>query len=295
MMIFLTLLVSCGNQKTENAEEIVVPKAAVKITSPVKGNIEDQLVLNGKTVFLKKTQIVSPISGYITAIHVKLGDQVQDGMVLFEMQTRENKALQQAGKESIGMGNIMVSATTSGIVNEPVSLGLGAYVTEAAPLCSLADNNDLLVLVNVPYENHNLIKQGTRCQLLLPDNSLVDGAVFQIRPFINETSQTQEVLIKPSGGRKLPENMNLTASFRKSESSETMLLPKKALLTNETQDEFWVMKIVQDSLAIIVPVETGIKTDSLVEIRSAGLTLDDIIILEGGYGLEDSSLVNIVK
>ena len=295
MMIFLTLLVSCVNQKTENSEEIVVPKAAVKITSPVKGNIEDQLVLNGKTVFLKKTQIVSPISGYITAIHVKLGDQVQDGKVLFEIQTRENKALQQAGKESIGMGNILVSATTSGIVNEPVSLGLGAYVTEATPLCSLADNNDLLVLVNVPYENHNLIKQGTRCQLLLPDNSRVDGAVFQIRPFINETSQTQEVLIKPSGGRKLPENMNLTASFRKSESSETMLLPKKALLTNETQDEFWVMKIVQDSVAIIVPVETGIKTDSLVEIRSAGLTLDDIIILEGGYGLEDSSLVNIVK
>jgi hypothetical protein len=93
----------------------------------------------------------------------------------------------------------------------------------------------------------------------------------------------------------LPENMNLTAAFIKSVSAETLLLPKKAILTNETQDEFWVMKIIHDSLAIIVPIETGIKNDSIVEIISGGLSVNDIIILEGGYGLEDSSFVNIVR
>jgi len=291
----LSLLFSCKSKQAEQSEEIIVPKAAVKVTSPFRGNIENQLVLNGKTVFLKKTQMVAPISGYITAVHVKFGDNVKVGDVLFEMQTRENKALEQSGNSKTTFGNISVPSTTKGSVNEPITIGVGAYIVEGTALCSLVDVNDLLVQVNVPYENHNLIKTGARCRLLLPDNSRIDGNVSQIRPFINETSQTQEVFIKLAGSRSLPENMNLTVAFLKSGSSETLLLPKKAILTNETQDEFWVMKIIQDSLAVIVPIETGIKNDSLVEILSTGLSIEDVIILEGGYGLEDSSLVNIVK
>lgn len=292
--VAFSLLVSCGSKQTENSEEIVVPKAAVTITSLTKGKIQDIITLNGKTVFLKKNQVVSPISGYITAVNVKFGDIVLQDKVLFEIQTRENKALQQAGNAG-GLGKITVQSTTAGIINEPVTLGVGAYVVEGTPLCSLVDNNDLLVQVNVPFEYHNLIKTGTKCRLFLPDNSQIEGSVIQIRPFINETSQTQEVLIKPFSNRALPENMNLTARFIQSGSTETMLLPKKAILTNETQDDFWVLKVVQDSIAIMVPVEMGIRNDSLVEIISTDLNVTDKIILEGGYGLEDSSLVNIVR
>jgi multidrug efflux pump subunit AcrA (membrane-fusion protein) len=294
-ILTFAVMVSCVKRQKEEAEETFVAKASVKTTTPVKGNINDNVVLNGKTVYLKKNQVVSPISGYITAVNIKLGDQVKIGDILFEIETRENQALQQLGKSGSEYGKIKVSATTTGIVNEPVTLGPGAYVVEGSPLCSLVDNKDLLVQVNVPYENHELIKPGKLCGLLLPDGTEINGSVYQIRPFVNESSQTQEVLIKPFGARQLPENMNLTAKFSKSESSGTLLLPKKALLTNETQDEFWVMKIVQDSIAVIVPVETGIKTDSLVEIISPEFNPEDIIILEGGYGLEDSSLVNIIK
>ncbi|MCF6333597.1 MAG: HlyD family efflux transporter periplasmic adaptor subunit [Draconibacterium sp.] len=297
--VSFSLLISCGSRQPGDIQEIVVPKATVKITTLAKGNIEDRLTLNGKTVFLKKNQVVAPISGYITAINVKFGDTVHKGDVLFEVQTREKKALQQlglaSGKKDFDFGKITVQATTSGMVNQPITLGVGAYVVEGTPLCNLADNYDLLVLVNVPYEFHRLVNTGTRCQLFLPDNSQIEGSVFRVQPFINETSQTQEVLIKPKNNRQLPENMNLTASFLKSGSNETMLLLKKAILTNETQSKFWVMKIVQDSVAINVAVETGIKNDSLVEIVSPDLTVDDKIILEGGYGLPDSSLVNIVK
>ncbi len=89
--------------------------------------------------------------------------------------------------------------------------------------------------------------------------------------------------------------MNITVSFRNEKSDEALLLPKKALLTNETQDNFWVMKVVQNGVAVKVPVETGIKNDSMVEINAGTITVNDVIILEGGYGLEDSSLVNIVN
>jgi multidrug efflux pump subunit AcrA (membrane-fusion protein) len=294
----LSLFVSCGNKTTGNAEELVVPKAAVTTTSLKKGRIEEQITLNGKTVFLKKNEVVAPISGYLTAVNVKFGDKVETGKVLFEIQTRENKALQQSetgNSNSNNYGKITVKATTSGIVNEPLVLGTGVYVSQGNILCTLADNNDLLVRVNVPFEYHKLIQPGTRCRLWLPDNTLTDGTVYRVRPFVDETSQTQEVLVKPAGNHTWPENMNLTVSFLKDSKDETMLLPKKALLTNETQSKFWVMKIVQDSIAIEIPVQTGIKNDSIVEILPGKLSINDKIILEGGYGLADSSVVKIVK
>ncbi len=294
----LSLFVSCGNKTTGNADETVVPKAAVTTASLKKGRIEERITLNGVTVFLNKNEVVAPISGYITAVNVKYGDRVKAGQVLFKIQTRENKALQQSGEGnslSRNFGEIPVTATTAGVVNKPLNLGIGAYVTEGNTLCTLTDNNDLMVQVNVPFEHHTLVQAGTSCRLLLPDDTQTDGTVYRVRPFVDETSQTQEVLVKPKGTHNWPENMNLTVSFLKSASDSTLLLPKGALLTNETQSKFWVMKIVQDSIAVEVPVQTGIKNDSVVQIHSGSLSPKDDIILEGGYGLPDSSVVKIVK
>ncbi len=289
---------SCKNKPAENTGESIVAKAAVSVTKPVVGNIESYVTLNGKTVLYKKNQEPAPISGYITAVDIKFGDKVKAGQVLFEIQTPENKALEQSGNTNQGMsefGIISVKATTSGIVSEPILLGTGAFVTEGSVLCTIADLNDLLVRVNVPFEYHDVIKPGGKCSLQLPDNTTNSGTVLSLRPFIEESSQTQEVLVKPAGTHTWPENMNLTVSFLKDNVQASLLLPKAALLTNETQDEFWVMKVVNDSIAVIVPVETGIKSDSLAEIVSGRLGVNDVIIIEGGYGLEDSSLVTIVR
>lgn len=290
---------SCKNQPADNAEASIVAKAAVSVTKPEFGNIENYLTLNGKTVLYKKNQEPAPISGYITAVKVQFGDKVVAGQVLFEIQTPEDKAMEKSGNTNLGtneFGRIKVKATTSGIISEPLLLGTGAFVTEGSVLCTIADLNDLLVRVNVPFKYHDVIQKGTRCKLQLPDNTENPGTVISIRPFIEESSQTQEVLVKPAGSHNnWPENMNLTVSFLKDNVSESLLLPKNALLTNETQDKFWVMKVINDSIAVQVPVQTGITSDSLVEIVSDGLSVNDIVILEGGYGLEDSSLVNIVR
>ena len=293
-----TILSSCKTKPVENTEEEVISKAAVSVTHAITGTIEDKITLNGRTVFLKKNQVVAPISGYLTAIQVEYGDIVEAGQDLFEIQTREGRALEQSGNGNTDLrnfGRITVTATTSGILNEPLLLGNGAYVSEGGALCTIADFKDLQVLVNVPFEFHNLISPGGKCTLFLPDNTQTTGTVLSIRPYVEENSQTQEVLVKPSGINTWPENMNLTVSFRNDKSDEALILPRKALLTNETQDNFWVMKVVQNDVAVKVPIETGIKNDSLVEINAGAITINDVIILEGGYGLEDSSLVNIVN
>ena len=66
-------------------------------------------------------------------------------------------------------------------------------------------------------------------------------------------------------------------------------------MTNETQTEFWVMKIVNNKLAIKIPVKKGIENDDMVEILNSGLTASDLIVSEGGYGLNDSTKISTIK
>ena len=47
-----------------------------------------------------------------------------------------------------------------------------------------------------------------------------------------------------------------------------MSLPKAAVLSDETQTNFWVMKMTDSTTAIKIPVKTGIETSDRIEIFS---------------------------
>jgi hypothetical protein len=55
------------------------------------------------------------------------------------------------------------------------------------------------------------------------------------------------------------------------------------------------MKIEAGNMAVKVPVEKGMVNDSVAEIKSNDLKINDLIISEGSYGLPDSTLIRIDK
>jgi hypothetical protein len=55
------------------------------------------------------------------------------------------------------------------------------------------------------------------------------------------------------------------------------------------------MKIDEGDIAVKVPVTRGIENDSIAEIISSDLRINDLIISEGAYGLPDSTIVSIAK
>jgi len=291
LCLLSVLLTSCA--KKEAKEEEQKPVVSVK-TSPVTfGGIDNLLSFNGKTVYLKKNQVVSPISGYVRKMSVKFGDVVKKGELLFEIQTKENKALENSGSGNMGL--IKVFAPSYGVISMLSVTENGAYVVEGAPLCTVAENNEVLVQLNLPFEYNSLVKTGTKCRLVLDENTKFNGTVYQILPTVDEANQTQQILIRPHTNKQLPENLNLAVEILKSRHSRTCLVPREAVMTNETQTEFWVMKVVGNKLAIKVPIKKGIENDEQVEALSSGLTATDVVISEGGYGLNDSTVVKVEK
>ena len=67
------------------------------------------------------------------------------------------------------------------------------------------------------------------------------------------------------------------------------------MLTDETQSEFWIMKLIDSTTAVKVPIKKGIETMTSVEILSPLLSASDQILVTGNYGLTDTAKVSVQK
>jgi hypothetical protein len=74
---------------------------------------------------------------------------------------------------------------------------------------------------------------------------------------------------------------------------DAISLPKEAILADETLEHFWIMKMVNEEYAEKVSIIKGIETDGQVEILSPVLSVEDIILVSGNYGLPDKAKVVI--
>jgi hypothetical protein len=286
-------LSSCSHKSASSDEQM--PVVSVKAEQIASGTIENEISFNGSTVYLKKTQVLSPISGYVVGTNIRFGQVVQKGIPLFELKTRESKALESVNDSAGISGTVKINAGSDGFISELNVNETGVYVTEGSTLCTIVNNNDLLIRLNVPYEYVSLLSREKTCRIMLADQTVISGSVFRILPSVDESNQTQTILIKPGTSKLIPENLNLLIFFIKEKHDDAMLVSKSSLMTNETQSEFWVMKINTGDTAVKIPVKKGIENDSIAEVISSELKVNDLIISDGAYGLPDSTIVSIVK
>jgi hypothetical protein len=286
-------LYSCRNVSTAVEEQM--PVVSVTAEQIVSGSIEKNISFNGSTVYLKKTQVLSPVAGYVFRTNARYGQEVNKGMVLFEIKTREAKALESVNDTSHSSHTLKIFAESDGFISELNINEPGVYVPEGSTLCNIVNNKDLMIRLNIPYEYISILSREKNCNIRLADNTIVPGIVFRTLPSVDEANQTQSVLVKPLSSRLLPENLNLIISFTRERHEKALLVSKSSLMTDETQSEFWVMKIDPDNRAVKVPVKKGIENDSIAEIVSPALKVDDLVIKVGAYGLPDSTVISIVK
>ena len=102
------------------------------------------------------------------------------------------------------------------------------------------------------------------------------------------------VVIKFNSAQQIPENLVARARIVKSNILNTTTLPKAAILSNETQTEFWVMMLINPTTAVKIPVKEGIQAGDRIQILSPKFSINDKIILTGNYGLSDTAKVKVI-
>lgn len=291
------ILPCCKNSGSKIVEEKIEARTPVTIVSVSDKTISEKIDLSAVSVFMNKNIVRSATTGTIEDISVTPGDFIDRNQLLFTIKTREAMAVQdtQSGDSSLNFkGIIKIFSPKEGIISS-ISHQNGDFVQEGDELAVIAEQNSLVFILEVPFEFKSLIEKRSTCSLKLPDNSVITGIIKGKLPEMNVQAQTISYLVKPVTSSRLPQNLIAVASIIKNSKENAAVLPKPAVLGNEALTEFWVMKLVNDSIAVKVIVKKGIETNNEVEIADPLFLPSDRVILTGNYGLPDTASIIIMK
>ncbi len=300
LLLSAFFLIRCKTAPKELEEtEILNPKSIVEVVAVKYGTVDDELVLSATTVYLKRNVVTATIPAFITNVRVKLGDAVKKGDILFELESKERRALgnnvSKLDTSLVNFGLIKIRSAASGIISTLDKQQPGDYVLEGTQLCTIAESSDLAFQVNVPYEFTAFAKQGSNCVIVLPDNSSHKAQFTKALSTMNVLAQTQTILAKTNENLVLPENMIVKVTVSKGSVGNKQIFPKSSILSDEMMKEFWVMKLINDSTAVKIPVVIGNKSVENIEVLSPQFNAGDKIISSGNYGLADTALVKVVS
>ncbi|MFI5152184.1 MAG: efflux RND transporter periplasmic adaptor subunit [Chitinophagales bacterium] len=298
-VIVLPILFGCNRGQEKESVELVpvdslTPVSVVRISNdPLTQYIE----LNAVSAFLQKFYVKANTNGYLQTVDAYLGKYVQDGQLLFKLKTKEAQSI---GNSINGLdsslkfsGIIDIRSSGHGFITQ-LNHQSGDYVQDGEQLAAISDMNSFVFLLDLPYELRPDVMGKSAVEVDLPDGEKLRGMIASALPTVDANSQTQSLVIKVNTSHSIPENLIAKVRIIKSKKMRTISLPKSAILTNETQDDFWVMKMIDSTTAIKVPVKKGIEMADRVEVISPQISDSDRVLVSGNYGLPDTAKVRVI-
>ena len=224
-------------------------------------------------------------------------------MVIYKLQAFTIKT-----KEAVALGNTIngldsslhfegvtrIKSPISGYVSQ-LSYTAGNYVQDGEQLAEITDKSSFAFLLDLPYELKSYLPQNKTLQLHLSDSTILDGYIQSELPTLDSVAQTQRYIIKVNTDKLIPENLVAKVELVKQQINNATLLSKAAVLSNEEQTKFWIMKLINDSVAVKTDIKKGIESNGNIQIIEPALGNLDRIILTGNYGLSDTAKINIIK
>jgi len=290
--LLFIVLISCKGGTTKEAEPD--NSTPVTLTHIQRGSMQEVTELNATSTFRIKTYLKSPVNGYLQTVSVEAGDCVRKGQTLFTLSTKEASSLGNVLSEKDSSfrfnGSSRLTAPCNGYITA-LNFRSGDYVQDGETLAAISDLSSLEFILDLPYALKSSLSLNKKLTLILPGEQIITGTVVGAMPSVDVVSQTQRYRIRVSGNKNIPENLIAKVLYVQKSVASAVSLPKDAILTNEVQSEFWIMKMINENTAVKIPIVKGIEKGDRVEIRSPKLLSTDQILLTGNYGLPDTAKV----
>jgi multidrug efflux pump subunit AcrA (membrane-fusion protein) len=294
-VVFL-LMASCRQNSETGQENPAEGRTPVTVTHITTGSLTDSILLNATSRFLLKTSVKSEVNGYLRKVNIQLGQKVSQGEEIFEIRSKESEHLgntiSKLDTSFHFSGLVHIKSPAPGYVTS-LAYQAGDYVQDNEVLATISDLGSLVFLLELPYELTPWLAENKTVDLTLPDGKKYRGTINSSMPEVDPVSQTQSYVIRVPGISSIPENLAATVRFKKTSRSKAVILPKSAILSDETQSDFWIMKLVDSSTAVKVPVTVGLVTSGQAEILEPVLEASDQVLVTGNYGLPDTARVII--
>jgi biotin carboxyl carrier protein len=290
------LILSC-HHAVKTREEVSEVKTPVTIVQVMLKPVTSSVSLSAVATFMNKSIVRTTTAGTIDKILISPGEYIIADQLLFTIRTRESMAMSKSVEKDSSLsfrGLINITSHKDGVINS-IAYQKGDFVQEGDELAIVSEQKSLVFILDVPFELDKYIEKNRNCIIILPDDRQINGMITGKLPEMDIQSQTIRYIVKPTSTDRLQGNLIASIPIVKSTSGKALVLPKPAVLGDETQTKFWVMKLINDSTAVKIEVSKGFENNEEVEITHPDFLPTDRIILTGGYGLPDTARITIIK
>jgi membrane fusion protein (multidrug efflux system) len=312
------LLGGCGRGGGETGEsgEPARPIVEVKIDSVRVGSIPELLRATGTTRALRLENLSSPVDGKVNALRVLEGDRVRKGdvlavvetkesvaavtgaqLLLVRAQTPEEKARAEADLERARRNQTVleIHAPFAGVVGQR-ALNEGEFVSAGGTIVTVMDLSSLCFVARLPPRELSRVR--LRQEALVSFESTPARRwpcwVDNLKQQMDADAQVAEVRLRFRGpSPELRADMFGSAEIVVSRHEKALLVPDRAVLRDDETGNHSILEAVGDTLAVVRPVQVGFETPDTVELQGPELRPGMHVIVEGNYGLPDSTRIHV--
>lgn len=334
LFAFVILFFSCKSKKEDkNKPATVTPPPNVDVIIAATKSISNTVETNGTIVPNELVDIHPEISGRLTFLNIPEGTNVTVGTVLAKIndadlqaqfikskvqldlakktEERLKKLLSISGinqadydaalnnvnniKADIELLKAQIDKT---IIKAPFNglLGLrnispGAYVTTATSLVTLQQIDKIKIDFTIPEQYTHLIKKGNAVDIVTNySKTKLKATIVATEPEMNNTTRNLKVRAVLNDG-KLQAGSFVKVLIQAGDNNQSIMVPTNAIIPDADSKK---LVVVKDGKGKYVPVETGIRTASGVEITK-GISVGDTVVVTGVLFVRNNSTVKVKK
>ena len=192
-----------------------------------------------------------------------------------------------------------IYAPFDGEIDEIIS-NLGSNLVPGSPIVRVVNLDIIYAEAQVPEKYVSSIELGTEALVSIPLlNEEVTSKIVQSGNFINPNNRTFRVEAPVENkDKRIKQNLNARIKIKNYSNIKALVVPLRVIREDASGRPF-IYKLVETDkkdilLTVKIFVETGANNDEEIEITK-GLSIGDIIVLEGANNVEDNQRVRVIE
>ena len=309
------------------------PPTSVEVVIATTKSVTNNIEANGTVVANEQLEIHPEISGRLVYLNIPEGTSVSAGTILAkindaDLQAQLNKSkvqlelaikTEQRLKKLLSINginqadyDIALNAVNNlkadieitkaqidkTIIKAPFGgiLGLrnvspGAYITPQTSLATLQQINKIKIDFTVPEQYSPFIKNGKEIEVVANYNkNKFKATIIATEPEINASTRNLKVRAVLNDGNLQPGSF-VKILIANGNNNQSILIPTNAIIPDADSKK---LVVVKDGKGKYTPVETGVRTASMVEITK-GINVGDSVIVTGVLFVKPNSAVKVKK
>ena len=192
-----------------------------------------------------------------------------------------------------------IYAPFDGEIDEIIS-NLGSNLVHGSPIVRVVNLDIIYAVAQLPEKYVSSIELGTEALVSIPLlNKEVTSKIVQSGNFINPNNRTFRVEAPVENkDKRIKQNLNARIKIKNYSNIKALVVPLRVIREDASGRPF-IYKLVETDkkdilLTVKIFVETGANNDEEIEITK-GLSIGDIIVLEGANNVEDNQRVRVIE